>query len=53
MSSGDFVDGDVEAIGNDLVRLSSVLFGAKKERISEVIVAVSAGGRAACRGDAG
>jgi hypothetical protein len=40
MSSGDFVDGDVETIAGDVVRLSSVLFGARKSKTQEVIVAV-------------
>jgi hypothetical protein len=39
MSSGDFIDGDVAMVRDANVVLSSVLFGAQKHSVREVVVA--------------
>jgi hypothetical protein len=39
MSSGDFVDGEVQTVRDGAVNVSSVLFGARKSLVQEVVVA--------------
>jgi len=39
MSSGDFVDGEVQTVRDGAVNVSSVLFGARKSPVHEVVVA--------------
>ena len=39
MSSGDFVDGEVQTVRDGAVNVSSVLFGARKSNVNEVVVA--------------
>jgi hypothetical protein len=39
MSSGDFIDGDVQSVRDGFLGISSVLFGTRKQNLQDVIVA--------------
>jgi hypothetical protein len=39
LSSGDFIDGEVQTVKGAVVAISSVLFGARKHETNEIVVA--------------